>query len=156
MSTVQQEERRLRRSRTDQVLGGVCAGLAHFFNTDPLLIRLVFVVFTLAQGAGVLLYVLLWVLMPAEGAEPVPAGADTIRTGVAGVGSDVSRAAERLRRAAPDARRQGMWLGALLVAVGLYLLALNEGLFAWWNWSVAGPVLLILIGLAVIVRRLRG
>lgn len=155
MSTIQQEERRLRRSRSDQVLGGVCAGIAHYFNTDPLLIRLVFVVFTLAQGAGVLLYVLLWVLMPVEGAEPAPAGADVIRAGVAGVGSDVSRAAARLRGVAPDARRQGMWLGGLLVVVGLYLLALNQGLFAWWNWSVAGPVLLILIGLILVKRRLR-
>ncbi len=137
------------------MLGGVCAGLAHYFNTDPLLIRLVFVVFTLAQGAGVLLYVLLWLLMPAEGAEPAPAGGEVIRTGVAGMRDDVNLAAGKLRAVAPDARRQGMWLGGLLVAVGLYLLALNEGLLAWWSWSIAGPVLLILIGLILIVRRLR-
>ena len=133
------------------MLGGVCAGLAHYFNTDPLLIRLVFVVFTLAQGAGVLL----WLLMPAEGAEPAPAGGEVIRTGVAGMRDDVNLAAGKLRAVAPDARRQGMWLGGLLVAVGLYLLALNEGLLAWWSWSIAGPVLLILIGLILIVRRLR-
>lgn len=156
MSTVQQQQtRQLRRARTGEVVGGVCAGLAHFFNTDPLLIRLVFVVLALANGAGVLLYILLWVLVPVEGAEPVPGGSAVIRTGVQGVQQDVSRVAEKIRAAAPDSRRQGMWLGGIIVAVGLYLLAVNEGLLAWWNWSIAGPVLLILIGLAVIVSRLR-
>jgi phage shock protein PspC (stress-responsive transcriptional regulator) len=51
MATIPHEEhKRLMRSRTDRILGGVCAGLARCFGTDPLLIRLVFVVITLAQG----------------------------------------------------------------------------------------------------------
>jgi phage shock protein C len=54
----------LRRSSTDKMLGGVCGGLAEHTGIDSLVWRVAFVAFTLAGGAGVLVYLLLWVLMP--------------------------------------------------------------------------------------------
>jgi phage shock protein C len=61
----------LRRSTTDKMAGGVCGGLAEHTGVDSLLWRVGFVAFTLAGGAGVLVYLLLWVLMP-----PGPRAAD--------------------------------------------------------------------------------
>src|SRR5687767_7824625 len=55
----------LRRSRTDKILGGVSGGLAEYSGIDALLWRVGFVALTLAGGAGVIVYLLLWVLMPA-------------------------------------------------------------------------------------------
>src|SRR3954463_2935108 len=55
----------LRRSRTDKILGGVNGGLAEYTGIDALLWRVGFVALTLAGGAGVIVYLLLWVLMPA-------------------------------------------------------------------------------------------
>ena len=57
-------ERRLYRSRDEKMIGGVCGGLAEYFNVDPTLIRLVWVIITLVGGAGVLLYIVFWVIMP--------------------------------------------------------------------------------------------
>jgi phage shock protein PspC (stress-responsive transcriptional regulator) len=54
----------LRRSATDKMLGGVCGGLAEHTGIDSLVWRVAFVAFTLAGGAGILVYLLLWVLMP--------------------------------------------------------------------------------------------
>jgi phage shock protein C len=54
----------LRRSTTDKMLGGVCGGLAEHTGIDSLVWRVGFVAFTLAGGAGILVYLLLWVLMP--------------------------------------------------------------------------------------------
>jgi phage shock protein PspC (stress-responsive transcriptional regulator) len=54
----------LRRSCTDTMLGGVCGGLAEHTGIDSLLWRVGFVALTLAGGAGILVYLLLWVLMP--------------------------------------------------------------------------------------------
>jgi phage shock protein PspC (stress-responsive transcriptional regulator) len=62
----------LRRSRTDKILGGVNGGLADYTGIDALLWRVGFVALTLAGGAGVVVYLLLWLLMPAG----PPAGAD--------------------------------------------------------------------------------
>jgi phage shock protein C len=58
--------KRLLRSQDDRVIGGVCGGLAHYFNLDPVLVRLAFVLFTLVKGSGVLIYLLLLILMPLE------------------------------------------------------------------------------------------
>ena len=55
----------LRRSRTDKVLGGVSGGLAEYSGIDALLWRVGFVALALAGGTGIIVYLLLWLLMPA-------------------------------------------------------------------------------------------
>ncbi|MGZ6372696.1 MAG: PspC domain-containing protein, partial [Candidatus Limnocylindria bacterium] len=57
----------LRRRITDRVLGGVAGGLGDYFNIDPLLIRIAFVGLMIFGGAGLVLYVVAWLLIPAEG-----------------------------------------------------------------------------------------
>jgi phage shock protein PspC (stress-responsive transcriptional regulator) len=61
----------LRRSGTDKMLGGVSGGLAEYSGIDTLLWRVGFIGLTLAGGAGIPIYLLLWVLMP-----PAPQAAD--------------------------------------------------------------------------------
>src|SRR4030088_747465 len=51
----------------DRILGGVCSGLAEGLHVDPLWIRIAFVLLALVQGIGVVLYVVLWVIMPDRG-----------------------------------------------------------------------------------------
>jgi phage shock protein C len=60
----------LRRSSTDRMAGGVCGGLADYSGVDPVLWRVGFVGLTLAGGAGVVLYLLLWVLVPGAPTRP--------------------------------------------------------------------------------------
>src|SRR5829696_2052483 len=55
----------LRRSRTDKILGGVSGGLAEYSGVDALLWRVGFVALALAGGTGIVVYLLLWLLMPA-------------------------------------------------------------------------------------------
>jgi phage shock protein PspC (stress-responsive transcriptional regulator) len=61
--------RSLRRRTSDRVLGGVAGGLGDYFNIDPLLIRIAFVALMIFGGAGIVLYVVAWLLIPAEGQE---------------------------------------------------------------------------------------
>ncbi len=68
-------EKKLTRSTSQKMLGGVCGGLGEYFNVDPVLVRLIFVILTLADGAGLLVYGLLWVLMP-EHPATASAGSD--------------------------------------------------------------------------------
>jgi phage shock protein PspC (stress-responsive transcriptional regulator) len=65
--------RRLTRSGSDAVIGGVSSGLARYFDVDPLLPRIAFVVLTFAGGFGVLAYLLLLAFMPSDG-EQKPGG----------------------------------------------------------------------------------
>jgi phage shock protein C len=51
------------------MIAGVCGGLAEYFSIDPVIIRLIFVLVSLTSGVGVLLYPILWIVMP-KGSEP--------------------------------------------------------------------------------------
>jgi phage shock protein C len=64
--------RRMRRSTTDRQIAGVCGGMAEYFDTDPTLVRLIWVVLSIFAGAvigGVIAYALAWLIIP--NAEPV-------------------------------------------------------------------------------------
>ena len=65
MGTMAQTHR-LYRSRTDRKLAGVCGGLAQYLNTDATLIRVLFVVLALLGGPGLVIYLLMWILVPEE------------------------------------------------------------------------------------------
>ena len=57
--------RRLRLSAQERMIGGVCGGLGEHFELDPILFRAAFLVLAFLGGLGILLYVVLWLLMPA-------------------------------------------------------------------------------------------
>jgi phage shock protein C len=56
--------RKLYRSRTDRKLGGVCGGLAEYFNLDPTLLRVLFIVLAVLGGSGLIIYLAMWILVP--------------------------------------------------------------------------------------------
>ena len=59
-------EKKLRRTN-DKMIAGVCAGLAHYFDLDPTVIRIVYVLLSIFTAfAGVLVYLILWLIMPKE------------------------------------------------------------------------------------------
>jgi phage shock protein C len=60
------ETKRLYRSRTERWLAGICGGLGNYFGIDPTLIRVLFVLFALAVGGGILAYLILWIIIPLE------------------------------------------------------------------------------------------
>src|SRR6266542_5969129 len=69
----------LRRRTTDRVLGGVAGGLGDYLNIDPLLIRIAFVGLMIFGGAGLVLYVAAWLLIPTEGQDSFFLAGDGIR-----------------------------------------------------------------------------
>ncbi|MFA5930101.1 MAG: PspC domain-containing protein [Candidatus Micrarchaeia archaeon] len=56
--------RRVYRSKKNKMLAGVCGGIAEYFEIDPVLVRLLFVLFTLMGFAGIILYLVAWLIMP--------------------------------------------------------------------------------------------
>lgn len=61
------KNKRLTLSSTDEKIGGVCGGLGEFFGIDPTIFRILFVFAVLFLGQGVLIYLILWVVLPEEG-----------------------------------------------------------------------------------------
>lgn len=60
------EPKRLFRSRTDRVLGGVCGGIGKYFSIDPVLVRVGWAVLFFFGGAGLIAYIISWIIIPEE------------------------------------------------------------------------------------------
>lgn len=58
--------RRLKRSRKDRVIGGVCGGLAEYFGIDVVLVRILMLILVLFFSAGLWIYIILWIVLPSE------------------------------------------------------------------------------------------
>ena len=56
--------RRLYRSGENKILGGVCGGIAEYFRIDPVIVRLAWVIISLAWGFGIVLYIIMWIIVP--------------------------------------------------------------------------------------------
>jgi phage shock protein PspC (stress-responsive transcriptional regulator) len=133
----------LRRSRTDKILGGVNGGLAEYSGIDALLWRVGFVALALAGGAGVVVYLLLWLLMPAG--PPV--------YGPPGYGPPVEQ-----RVKAPVGPRSpvpGLTIAALLIVVGILALITR---FSAWDVPPRGFVgaALLVVGLGLVTAAFTG
>ena len=61
-----QEPKRLYRSRSKRMLGGVCGGLGEYLKIDPTVMRVIFVILAFFYGASLLIYLIMWVLVPEE------------------------------------------------------------------------------------------
>jgi phage shock protein PspC (stress-responsive transcriptional regulator) len=177
-----QTQRRLERPE-ERVVAGVCHGLANYFDMDPVVVRIVFVILTAAGGAGVLAYLILWIVMPTAGS--------TVATGGAGIGEGVRNMATELKDvgrefgssvagawpppppptypsggvdqapSSPTVRRAGYRhergvpiLGLAFIVLGLWLLLANLGVLDWASARYVWPVALVVLGLALLIRRL--
>ncbi len=146
---------RLSRSRGDRMLGGVCGGLGRYLGIDSNLVRLFFVLFTLTGGFGVLLYLVLWLILPVED-ETIEGGGQAFGPSdfgdrARGMGADLRQA---MHASNPNAAKI---LGIGLVVVGLVFLVQNMNI-PWLRWlrvDLFWPALLILAGAALVYRAMR-
>ena len=58
------QDKRLYKSESNKVIGGVCGGLGEYFGIDPVIFRIIAVVLIFAHGAGLLIYLIAWLCMP--------------------------------------------------------------------------------------------
>ncbi len=144
-------DQRLRRSLTERMLAGICGGIAIYLRVDPVIIRLVFILVTISTGIGLLLYPLLWIVMPAPDAAseaaartpapPPPATGATIQLDPASVA--------QLERGAPSPHSRISWVGIALLGVGSTVLARELGI----RLEMLLPVVLITTGIVLLLRR---
>lgn len=149
----------LRRSRRDRVIGGVCGGLAEYLALDPLLVRILFILFGVMTGMGVVAYILLWVIVPAEDAtfatrdEMIRQNVEEIRERAQHLGREAQSSLDRTWEPRHNPAHRVLFVGAGLIAIGLLVLLKNLGILGWLNrlW----PLALIAIGLVILINNLK-
>jgi phage shock protein C len=151
---------RLFRSRTNVMIAGVCGGLAHYLNIDSTLVRLFFVLLAfIGNGIGALIYFLLWMIVPLEGQRNETTLEENVRTGSQEIASQTRAMGNDLRRMVREPNPQiGLIVGGSLILVGFFYLLDNLGLpwLRWFDFDVLWPILLIVGGLALLLRQSRG
>lgn len=155
-----QQGPRLVRVRQGRMIGGVATGLARHLNLDVTLVRLALVALAFINGLGVLIYLVLWIIMPDEEMTGMDT-ADAVRANVEDIAGQAQRAGQKMGE---SLRGNGgnqqvqivigvglMGLGALFMAQQLGLLSLVHGL-----GNLLWPLVLVAIGIALLTRRTRG
>ena len=61
---VKDVKRLIRASKEESMIAGVCAGIANYFEIDPVIVRVIWVLLALGWGFGLLAYLLAWIIMP--------------------------------------------------------------------------------------------
>ncbi len=149
--TKQPVPKRFSRSSTDKVLAGVCGGLGTYFELDPTVFRIIFVVATFFGGFGLLLYIILALLVPADDQTP-DEPIKKVRTVAAQVGRAVENGTNIAKAEVSRRRGDHAWAGLVLVLAGILFLLANFGFFRWVDAGKFWPILLILIGLFIVAR----
>lgn len=113
------------------MIAGVCGGLASYFGADPVIVRVLWALGSALTGLlpGLFAYLLLVVIVPAEDGDVFDEGLLHARSG------------------------SPVLAGVVLVLVGGLLLAGNFGLFGWLSWGRLWPLVLVLLGVALLARR---
>ena len=153
--------RRLYRSRTDSMIGGVAAGLADYLNADPALVRIVWAILVVVTGgAALIVYIVAWIVVPEEPAVPAESIAPTAEPTTDPVTGEVVAPTGEPETATPTASTRsgssgqaGVVIGIGLVVVGIWFL-LREYL-PEIDWALIWPLVLVGIGALVLVTSMR-
>jgi phage shock protein C len=102
--------RRLFRNPNDKLIGGVCSGVANYFDIDPVIVRLLFAVMFFTLGIGLLAYILAWIIIPAAKTPEdlrymsggTPMDFNTIKANVGEEMQDLKRRGEEMSRELRD------------------------------------------------------
>ncbi len=150
----------LYRSESNRMLGGVCGGLGDYLALDPVLIRLFFVMLFFGHGSGMLIYFILWVIMPNESDVQEGKGLEeNIKESTQNFGERVQTIGQEFGEAMRNPNPQaGMIVGIALITLGgiLFIETLNIYSLRWISFDVLWPTLLIIGGVVILQRRTQG
>ena len=147
-----EKNKRLYRSAKSKVFGGVAGGIAEYFDIDPIIIRLLFVVIAFAGGGGAIVYLILWIALPLE---PLTANSFNMNMGPgepSGAGNPGGQTATDYSAAASNPfyipvkheNRNGLIGGIVLISLGLIFLA--NRFIPNIHFSDIWPLVLVVLG----------
>ncbi len=167
--------KRLYRSRIDRMIAGVCGGLAKYFDIDPTIVRVLFVVTVFIGGAGILAYIILWIVVPEEQIIFQSAGqgsqtdSDSKESNShtdkesskfdssnfnSEINNKVNEAANEINKIIDEARsNKKVFGGTILILLGI--LFLLDNLFPYFDFGDYWPIILIVRGVGIIIKATR-
>jgi len=129
--------KKLYRSRVDCKIGGVCAGLAEYFNIDATIVRIIAILLIFADGVGFIGYLIAWIVVPRR---PIDTAMEVNQPGTLSQGK-TEDSGDGLNIMIP---------GAILIIIGIIFLVKNS--WWWFDFGDLWPILLIVIGVLMLIK----
>lgn len=163
------ENHKLYRSEKQRVIGGVAGGLAEYFDIDPVIVRIVFVLVALAGGGGLLVYIILWIVLPGNtaqkytfqdtqpGYKPAGPSAGEAPSGTGNTDwkdSSSTSSPDPLNSEVKQKRTGGLIGGLILITLGCLFLV--DRFVPSIDFGDLWPILLVVIGAVLIATNLSG
>lgn len=138
---------RLVRSEEDQMIAGICGGIADYLQISSTWVRLAFLLLIPASGVGLFLYLILLVIMPTTNQLEMPAKTFA-EENLSHLGETVMESVQKISQHSTN----GLNAGILLILLGVLFLLMN---FGWLNSYLIWPLMLISAGILVMFRHRR-
>jgi phage shock protein C len=147
-------DKKIFRSIDDYMIAGVCGGLAKYFKIDSSLIRIIFVLLALSGGSGVLIYFVLWLVVPKEtGVEKEINREEKIKEFTNDVKNKAKSIAKEMKIDTKVKKpERANVLGVILILVGLVAIW-NQMFPIRIQWNFFWPGLLVLVGILILFRK---
>ncbi|HER24071.1 MAG TPA: PspC domain-containing protein [Candidatus Atribacteria bacterium] len=149
--------KKLYRSRKDYMIGGVCGGIAEYFEIDSTLVRLLAVLAVLIGGGGIVAYIIAWIIIPKnpdqvsdetfEARENIK---EKVKKGAKNVIEEVKEHFESEEPSHRSDKNRRILGGIIIVTIGLIFLL--NGFFPWVGWNKLWPIILIAVGIIMMVH----
>ena len=154
--------KKLYRSKKNCVIGGVCGGIGEYFDIDPIIIRLLVVLIFFMGGAGLIAYIIAWIIIPQKPNDNIESQSKS-EVEDAGMKKNKSETRNKNLPVAEyqpseennnhSAKNKNVFLGLIFVFLGLIFLGTTfSPWFNWIAWSTYWPVILIIAGLVIMIR----
>jgi len=147
------EVKRLYRSSSQRKIAGVAGGLAEHFNIDPVIVRIAFVLAALGGGSGILIYIILWIVIPEQSdftKETAPSEKTNYET------SNINSAINMENQSEPQKVKKNYHsnLTGGLILITLGVLFLIDRFVPNINFGDLWPVILIVVGITILLRNI--
>lgn len=135
------------------MLGGVCAGLADYFEIDPVIVRVLFVIMTIGPGVGLLGYIILWIIVPEAPLNFERHSTVNVETEPAGTNEQPFAEnvyQEREYVSSPNKNMGRMLVASILILVGAFWFL--DNIFTFEIFGKLWPLILVAVGLIILLK----
>lgn len=142
---------RLYRPEYNRVIGGVCAGLGIFLQIDPAIVRLILVLITIFGGSGVLLYLILWIIIPSESSNP-ELTKENINDNIMDIKNKAQQFSKEIKSNTSKWNTRQLF-GIVILVFGILLLFGNFGFVSLSHLVKFIPaIIIIILGIAILKK----
>ncbi len=142
--------KKLYRSVTDKMIGGVCGGLAEYFDVDPVIVRLIFVLAVIFGGSGILAYLILWIIIPQRPYIITPYNSQSKDENSEQKNETKSNFESNINPVSYRKKGTTSLAGILLIVIGVIFLM--DNFIPHFHFKDFWPLILIGLGIAIIMK----